>query len=229
MTGFDVKVSVMRYAGIFIILMLLAMTGLAGMEEAPLQKSIQSYFETHIKLLSEAAEQRPTKKTFRKIMKPLVKDISEFREATLLNTNFVIQQTYYKRHKLAVGYDLKEVDSLRLFHEEMQKNPASQISGPTKAKLMNPSVIVLRHPILDDNKFVGVVSLMVSTDDFLEKVKLADCKAYRIRCSDGIEISKGVLSDNCRKVDIKLPSAMWTVEYDHQHQIEPGININKME
>ncbi len=206
----------MRYVCIYIFFMLSVVTGLTGVVEDPMQKCVQGYFGKHVKLLSVVAKQQPTKKTFRKIMKPLVKDLSGFCEATLLDTGFVIRHTYYRRHRLAVGYDLKNVDSLKVFYEMMQKNPMPQISGPTKAKLMTPSVIVLRYPILQDKDLIGVVSLMVSTDDFLEDVKLADCKAYRIRCSDGIEMSKGTLSEGCRKTEVALPSAEWIIEYDPQ-------------
>jgi len=199
-----------------VLAMFLLMESASGVVPDPMQSKIEVYFGKHVKLLADAAQQQPDKKTFRKIMKPLVKELSEFREATILSTNFVIQLTYYRRHVAAVGYDLKGMDSLKKFHEMMLESPNPQISGPTTANFMRPSLITLRYPILHDEKLVRIISLIISTDDFLEKVGLADCNAYRISCSDGIEVSNGQLSTDCQKIEVELPSAKWSVEYDSQ-------------
>jgi hypothetical protein len=35
---------------------------------------------------------------------------------------------------------------------------------------------------------------------------------------DGIEVSNGQLSPDCQKIEVELPSARWSVEYDSQKE-----------
>ena len=184
-------------------------------EEPPLRQRVENYFKPGFALLEKAAKKQPDKKTFRKIMKPLVRNFDGFAEATLLDKDFIIRKTYYKRDVAAVGYDLKKTACLKNFHTEMLKHPSPQISGPTKPHLMQPSVIVLRMPVLSDKKeLTWVLSLMIKTDHFLKATGLDTCKACRITCQDGCSICKGKLSKKHKQITVKLPSAEWVIEYE---------------
>jgi len=53
--------------------------------------------------------------------------------ASLIDTNFVIRQVYFRRDFLAVGYDLKKVRELDCFWKLMREKPAPQLSEPATA------------------------------------------------------------------------------------------------
>ena len=182
--------------------------------DMPLERRVEAFFQPPCKVLAEAAAKEPDKKSFRKVMKPVVEKTEGFAGATLLDPDFVIRKTYRRSHAAAVGYDLKKTPSLKKFCEEMKKKPVPQISHPTRPRLMQPSVIVLRQPVINDGKLTGVLSLMILADEFLEKSGLADCPAYKVKCSDGYTFSKGKLSREHRHGVARLPSATWTIDYD---------------
>jgi hypothetical protein len=185
----------------------------AGAAE-PLALQLQNSAQRYVDILASAARQRPTPKTFRDVMQPLVIGLDGFRGATLLGSDFVIRQVYFKRHAGGIGYDVKSLDALKGFYDMMCDDPAPQISGPTRARLWRPSCVALRHPIVRDGELLGVVSLFVGTETFLGGTALADCNAFRISAPDVESLIKGKLSPQCRHVVVKLPSTEWTVEYD---------------
>jgi hypothetical protein len=190
-------------------------TACAGAAD-PLQQQLQSAAQKYVDVLASAAAEHPSSKTFRDVMRPLVNGLKGFRGATLLGPDFVIRQVYYRRHAGGIGYDVKSHDALKGFYTMMCEAPAPQVSGPTRARLWRPSYVALRHPIVRDGELLGVVSLFVGTDTFLQGTALANCGAYRISSPDVESVSKGSLPPECRRVVVKLPSTEWTVEYDEQ-------------
>jgi len=191
----------------------LASRAQAAVDVTP-ERRIEAFFAPSFKLLAEVAAKEPDKKSFRKAIKPVVEKTEGFAGATLLDSDFVIRKTYRRSHAAAVGYDLKKTPSLKKFCEEMKKKPAAQISHPTRPRLLQPSVVVLRQPVMKDGKLTGVLSLMILTDTFLEQCGLDSCPAYKVHCSDGYTFSKGKLSRDPRHGVAHLPSATWTIDYD---------------
>ncbi len=204
-----------QYTGIALLLVgsLAAQYG-AALEENPIAVALQSSVQKYVDILSEAAEQNPTKNTFRRIMKPYVTDLPGVRAATLLDPDFKIRQVYFRRHFAGIGYDVKSQDVMKSFFTMMTQKPEPQISGPTLPKLLRPSFVALRHPIMRDNSLTGVLTMFIATDTLLAQAGLLDGTAYRITSPDVGVVSKGTLSEHCQKTVIPLPSTQWTIEYD---------------
>ena len=182
-------------------------------EEADLAKAVQSYFGEMFQGLKMAAHQKPTKENFRAIMKPVIDKTEGFYGSTLIDSDFVIRQVYKPRNFLAVGYDLKKVRQLDYFWDEMRKKPAPQLSEPGHGSLLQPRLIAMRYPVLENGQLIGVVSLMVRTDAFLQATGLDQAQAYRIVCRGQEAEAKGELGERYREVRLQLPSTDWLIQY----------------
>lgn len=194
---------------------LLAITTHAAPKPEQLKADVQGYFDNLFSSLKTAAEQKPTEDSFRGIMKPLVKPIDGFFGATLVDTNFVIRQVYHRRNFLARGFDLKKVDQLTDFWAMMQQKPEPQLSEPGHGSLVQPRLIAMRYPILNEKgELTGIVSLMVKTEAFLKAVHLDDVEAYRITCRGTLAEEEGTLSDDYKEITLELPSTTWTIQYE---------------
>jgi len=180
----------------------------------PLRTSITKYFEGMFAKLELAADKNPQKKTFRKIMKPLVKDIDGMYGATLISTNFVIKQVYYSRNFLARGYDLKKVKELKTFYKQMQEKPAPQLSEPGHGSIMQPALVAMRYPVIKDGIFTNIVSMMIRTESFIEAVGLDKYNAYEIICDGKSAEKEGKLSEKPESIKVKLPSTEWVIKYN---------------
>jgi hypothetical protein len=200
----------------FITLALLftALTVRAAQTDDPIGIAIENYFSTVFAELGEVAAKKPTHDTFREAMKPAVESVDGFFGGTLINTDFVIDQSYYKIHALANGYDLKKVKELDYFRDLMRKAPAPQLSEPGHGSILQPRLIAMRYPVITDGKLQGIVSMMVRTEKFLEAVGLDKCSAYKIICRDVPAEEKGTLSAGHREIKLALPSTEWVIQYD---------------
>lgn len=182
-------------------------------DDDPIGIATASYFDTHFANLKAVADQHPTRKTFRKAMKPLVKATPGFFGGTLVDTNYVIREVYLSRNFLARGFDLKKVEQLDYFWERMSEKPMPQLSEPGHGSLIQPRLIAMRYPVLTDGKLEAIVSLMVRTPDYLKAVGLDKAKAYRITCRGTVAEEQGKLGDSPRAVTISLPENEWLIEY----------------
>jgi len=147
-------------------------------------------------------------------MKPVAESVDGFFDGTLIDTNFVIDQSYYKFHALANGFDLKKVKQLDYFRSLMSTSPAPQLSEPSHGSLFQPRLISMRYPVITDGKLQSIVSMMVRTETFVESTGLAKCRAYKIICCGELAEENGDLSANPRKVKLTLPSTEWVIQYD---------------
>jgi hypothetical protein len=179
----------------------------------PVGIATESYFTTHFERLKEVAEQQPTRKTFRKAMRPLVDATPGFFGGTLVDTNYVIREVYLSRNFLARGFNLKKVKQLDYFWDLMSKNPTPQLSEPGHGSLVQPRLIAMRYPVLDEGELQAVVSLMVRTPDYLKATGLDKAKAYRITCRGTVAEEKGKLGENPSSVTVQLPENEWLIEY----------------
>ncbi|MEZ4483442.1 MAG: hypothetical protein R2864_02210 [Syntrophotaleaceae bacterium] len=186
---------------------------LAAPSEAVLTAAVKNYFTPLFAGLETAARQQPTVDTFRETIKPLVADLDGFFGSTLIDSDFVIRQTYLRRNFLAVGYDLKKVDELDYFWDLMRKAPGPQLSEPGHGSLLQPRLIAMRHPILRDGQLTGVVSLMIRTKAFLKATGLDRVAAYRIVCRGQEAESAGELGDDYRQITVQLPANEWLIQY----------------
>jgi hypothetical protein len=193
--------------------LLTAARALALPDGAALTTAVQGYFEGMFQGLEKAAVQKPTRDSFRTVMKPIIEKIDGFYGSTLIDSDFVIRQVYKKRNFLAVGYDLKKVKELDYFWDEMRKNPAPQLSEPGHGSILQPRLIAMRCPLLTEGRLTGVVSLMVRTEAFLQATGLDQAEAYRIVCRGQEAESKGDLGDRYREIRLKLPSTDWLIQY----------------
>ena len=200
----------------FVMLALLftALTVRAAQTDDPIGIAVEDYFGTVFAKLGEVAAKKPTHDTFREAMKPTAESVGGFFGGTLINTNFVIDQSYYKLHALANGFDLKKVKQLDYFLGLMSTSPAPQLSEPGHGSLFQPHLISMRYPVLTDGKLQGVVSMMVRTGTFTEATGLDRCRAYKIICRGELAEEKGELSANPREVRLTLPSTEWVIQYD---------------
>jgi hypothetical protein len=180
----------------------------------PIGIAAETYFVTMFAKLGEVAAQKPTHDTFRAAMKPVAESVDGFFGGTLINTDFVIDQSYYKIHALANGFDLKKVKQLDYFWDLMRKEPAPQLSEPGHGSIMQPRLIAMRYPVITDGKLLSVVSMMVRTEKFLEATGLDSCSAFKITCLGKPAEEKGKLSANPREVKLSLPSTEWVIQYD---------------
>ncbi len=185
----------------------------ASPEADSVSDRIKEYFKQHVDTLNKAAEQRPSERTFRKVMAPLVPTINEFKGASLLNRDFVIRQVYSRKHIAAIGYDLKKQEAVKVAHAAMLEQPAPQLNGPTKPTLLRSSFITLRVPFVEEGVLVGAVSLILDTKAVLKEVGISKWRAYRIKSSDGESFAHGELSSGTLHFKVQLPSLLWDVEY----------------
>ena len=195
----------------------LATTGLLKAAPVPADDSIglavEAYFKSAFDGLKAVAEKQTTPDTFREAMKPLAESTDGFFGGTLIDTNFVIRQVYFKRDFLARGYDLKKVDQLTVFWKEMRENPTPQLSEPARGNIMQPRLVAMRYPVMNDGKLAAVVSMMVHTEAFLKATGLDKCKGYRITCRGVKAEEEGELAEPVRSVTLKLPANEWLIEY----------------
>jgi len=179
----------------------------------PVGIATESYFTGHFDQLKKVADQQPTRKTFRKAMRPLVKATPGFFGGTLVDTNYVIREVYLSRNFLARGFDLKKVKQLDHFWDLMSTEPTPQLSEPGHGSLIQPRLIAMRYPVLKDGELQAVVSLMVRTPDYLKATGLDKAKAYRITCRGIMAEEKGELGDDPKSVTVSLPANEWLIEY----------------
>ncbi len=188
-------------------------SALAVPSEAELSTAVQSYFAPLFASLEAAAAAHPTTDTFRETMKPFVADLDGFFGSTLIDRDFVIRQVYRRRNFLAVGYDLKKVAELGYFWSLMRKTPGPQLSEPGHGSLLQPRLIAMRYPIIQDGRLTGVVSLMIRTKAFLKATGLDQVAAYRIVCRGQEAESEGELGDDYRQILLQLPANEWLIQY----------------
>jgi hypothetical protein len=195
-------------------LLFAALTVRAAQTDDPFGVAVENYFTAVFAKLGEIAAQKPTMETFRDAMKPAAESTDGFFDATLIDADFVIDQSYYKIHALANGFDLKKVRKLDYFRGLMCTAPAPQLSEPSHGSLFQPRLISMRYPVLTDGKLQGVVSMMVRTEKFIEAAGLDKCRAYKIICRGETAEEKGNLSANHHEVKLTLPSTEWVIQYD---------------
>ncbi|MEI8205503.1 MAG: hypothetical protein WCG03_01340 [Kiritimatiellales bacterium] len=186
----------------------------AAQIEDPVGIAVETYFNTVFTKLGEVAAKKPTHDTFRAAMKPVAESVDGFFGGTLINTDFVIDQSYYKFHALANGFDLKRVKQLDYFWDLMRTAPAPQLSEPGHGNIMQPRLIAMRYPIITGEKLHGVVSMMVRTEKLLAISGLDKCSAYKIICRGELAEEKGTLSTHHHEVKLLLPSTEWMIQYD---------------
>ena len=179
----------------------------------PVGKATAAYFAKTFVDLKAVADQQPTKDTFREAMKPLAEGTTGFFGGSYIDTDFVIREVYYPRDFLARGFDLKKVEQLDYFWDLMRKDPTPQVSEPGHGNIVQPRLIAMRYPVLQDGKLASVVSFFVRTQSFLEAVGLGDAKGYRITCRGVVAEEDGKLGDSPRSVTVSLPANEWLIEY----------------
>lgn len=175
--------------------------------------AVTRYVASVMKGLREVAEQQPTVETFRTQMKPFMDATPGVFGASLIDTNFVIRQVYYRRDFLAVGFDLKRVHELDLFWKLMQQKPDAQVSEPGHGSLIQPRLVAMRYPVLVDGQLKGIVSAMLHTDDFLKGAGLGSCSAFKIICLGKLAEEKGDLGNSYHECKIALPSTEWVIQF----------------
>ena len=182
--------------------------------EGELKTAVETYFSDLFGKLGEAAKQAPTEATFRSVMKSPLDKIDGLYGASLIDANWVIIQVYFKRDFLAVGYSLKKVKELDTFRKLMTETPSPQLSEPGHGTALQPRLISLRYPLLQDGKMTRMVSIMIRTDSFLKAVKLDTCSAYEITCRGQVTEKKGKLSESPQNVILSLPATEWIIRYE---------------
>lgn len=187
---------------------------LSARAEDPVGAAVQTYFSGLFAKLGEVAARNPTRNTFRTAMKPAAESVDGFYGASLISADFVIEQSYYKIHTPANGYDLKNVKELDGFRALMAQSPAPQLSEPGRGTLFQPKLISLRYPVLAGGELQNMVSMMIRTESFLDATGLGRCRAYRIICRGRTAETKGVLSGQYREIKLILPSTDWVIQYD---------------
>ena len=175
--------------------------------------AVNDYVIGVMKGLQKVAEQQPTADTFRAQMKSFMEKTPGVFGASLIDTNFVIRQVYYRRDFLAVGFDLKRVSELDYFWKLMQKKPEPQLSEPGHGSLIQPRLVAMRYPILVNGDFKGIVSVMLHTDAFLDAVGLSQCSAFKIICLGKLAEEKGDLAAKHSECKISLPSTEWVIQF----------------
>ncbi len=174
----------------------------------------QEYFDALFSKMKIVAEQHPDAATYRELMRPVAKEIPGFFGGSFVDSNWVIRQVFHPSHFLARGFDLKGVKELSYFIEKMKTSPGPQLSEPAHGSLVQPRLISLRYPVIDNGKVDGIISMFVYTNDFLKNVGLDDARAYRITCLGKVAEERGKLSESHRTVKVDLPSTEWVIEYD---------------
>ena len=179
----------------------------------PVGQATAAYFATQFANLKAVADRQPTPETFREAMKPLADDTEGFFGGSLIDTNFVIREVFYPRDFLARGFDLKKVKQLDHFWELMRKEPTPQLSEPGHGNIVQPRLIAMRYPVIQDGQLASVVSFFVRTESFLKAVGLAKAKAYRITCRGTLAEEDGKLGASPKSVTVTLPANEWLIEY----------------
>ena len=176
-------------------------------------RAVSNYVAGVMKGLQSVADQQPTVDTFRAQMKPFMETTPGVFGASLIDTNFVIRQVYYRRDFLAVDFDLKKVSELDYFWKLIQKKPEPQLSEPGHGSLIQPRLVAMRYPIMVNGKFKGIVSVLIHTDDFLKAVGLDTCSAFKIICLGKLAEEKGELAAKHYESKLTLPSTEWVIEF----------------
>lgn len=200
-----------------ILMVLVATLGIsnarADNEGDTMAKAVSNYVAGVMKGLQGVADQQPTVDTFRAQMKPFMEATPGVFGASLIDTNFVIRQVYYRRDFLAVGFDLKRVSELDYFWKLMQQKPEPQLSEPGHGSLIQPRLVAMRYPILVNGEFKGIVSVLIHTDAFLEAVGLDACSAFKITCLGKLAEQKGSFGLPHHETKLALPSTEWQIEF----------------
>ena len=192
-----------------------AVSGFAADPDADeMAKKVQAYFDQRFADLGAVAAKRPSVDTFRAAMAPVAEGTAGFFGGTLIDTNFVIREVYFKRDFLARGFDLKRVSELDAFWDMMRKQPAPQLSEPGHGNIVQPRLIAMRYPVVVEGNLESIVSMMVRTEKFLEATGLDRCQAFRIICLGQLAEEKGTLSKNYKEVKLSLPSTEWVIQFD---------------
>ena len=182
--------------------------------KAELKTAVEMYFSNLVDRLDQAVKQSPTEATFRSVMKSPLDQIDGLYGASLIDSDWVIKQVYFKNDFLAVGYSLKKVKELDDFRKLMADTPSPQLSEPGHGSALQPRLISLRYPLLQDGKMTRMISIMIRTDAFLKAVKLDTCPAYEITCRGKVAERKGTLSQSPKEVVISLPATEWIIRYE---------------
>ena len=181
----------------------------------PIGAAVSNYFYQCFNDLKTVADTKPTSATFRKEMKPVAQKTKGLFGGTLIDTNYVIKEVYYKRDALARGYDLKKVKELDVFWKKMSEKPEPQLSEPGHGNLIQPRLVAMRYPFLGtDGELEGIVSMMIRTEAFLKETGLDKCKAFQIIVDEKVREEDGKLSASPKEVTLALPSTTWTIKYD---------------
>jgi len=175
--------------------------------------SVSNYVAGVMKGLKGVAEKSPSVESFREQMKAFMDNTPGVFGASLIDTNFVIRQVYYRRDFLAVGFDLKRVSELDYFWKAMKNKPAPQLSEPGHGSFIQPRLVAMRYPILVNGEFKGIVSVLIHTDDFLKAVGLDDCSAFKITCLGKLAEEKGELAATHHEAKLALPSTEWVIQF----------------
>lgn len=191
-----------------------ALCGYAEHMDDQIGSAVQSYFDDAFVRLGAVAEQNPDVDSFREAMKPCAEATDGFFGGTYIDTNYVIRQTFYKKNFLAKGFSLRKVSQLDWFWDQMDQNPAPQLSEPARGNIMQPRLIAMRYPVFEDGKLSGVVSMMIRTEAFLKAVGLDACNAYEIICRGELAEKEGELKEPYQEVELELPSNRWTIRYN---------------
>ena len=180
----------------------------------PIGIAVKAYFTQVFDEMEKVAAKRPTKDTFRELMKPLAESVDGFTDGSFLDNKYVIQESYKDHIISPVGYDLHKQKELKDFLVMMDEKPAPQLSEPAHIPLY-PSFTALRYPVLDEKgELTGVISVFVNTKHFFEATKLKQCRAYTISCRGKKAEKKRKLSKNAKTVTVQLPSTEWVISYD---------------
>ena len=179
----------------------------------PVGQATAEYFARTFANLKAVADRQPTKETFREAMKPLEEATEGFFGGSFIDTDFVIREVYYPRDFLARGFDLKKVKQLDYFWDLMRKEPTPQLSEPGHGNLVQPRLIAMRYPVMQDGQLAAVVSFFVRTPAFLAAVGLDKAKGYRITCRGVLAEEDGKLGDNPKSVTVSRPANEWLIEY----------------
>ena len=208
------KTSALFRSALFGLLALpLALSAQVQPPDDPVGIATAAYFAKQFENLKAVADRQPTPETFREAMKPLAEATPGFFGGSIIDTDFVIREVYYPRDFLARGFDLKKVKQLDYFWDLMRKEPTPQLSEPGHGNLVQPRLIAMRYPVMQDGQLAAVVSFFVRTPAFLAAVGLDKAKGYRITCRGVLAEEDGKLGDNPKSVTVSLPANEWLIEY----------------
>lgn len=179
----------------------------------PVGVAVTQYVGKVMDGLRSVAEKQPLVETFREDMKPFMDGTPGVFGATLIDTDFIIRAVYFKRDFLAVGFDLKKVKQLDYFWKLMREKPAPQLSEPGHGSLLQPRLVAMRYPVMEEGRFKGIVSVMIHTETFLKAAGLDACPAFKIFCLGTLAEEKGDLGPDYQEVKLDLPATEWVIRY----------------